>query len=60
MTQPRSKIVNTDVTRWYLCISRCVRPVFRCPWGQAPSEATPRSVSRIAPRSSVNTFHYPN
>lgn len=25
MTQPRSKIVDPSVTRWYHCISRCVR-----------------------------------
>jgi hypothetical protein len=28
MTQPRSKIVNPEVIRWYHCISRCVRRAF--------------------------------
>jgi hypothetical protein len=28
MTQPRSTIVNPSVTRWYHCISRCVRQAF--------------------------------
>ena len=28
LTQPRSKIVNPEVTRWYHCISRCVRRAF--------------------------------
>jgi len=28
VTQPRSKIVDPSVTRWYHCISRCVRRAF--------------------------------
>jgi len=28
VTQPRSQIVNLSVTRWYHCISRCVRQAF--------------------------------
>ncbi|MFN7731161.1 MAG: hypothetical protein ACK5OB_04615, partial [Pirellula sp.] len=28
MTLPRSKIVDPEVTRWYHCISRCVRQAF--------------------------------
>jgi len=28
VTQPRSKIVDLSVTRWYHCISRCVRQAF--------------------------------
>ncbi len=28
MTQPRSRIVDPSLTRWYHCISRCVRRAF--------------------------------
>jgi len=28
MTQPRSKIVDPSLTRWYYCISLCVRHAF--------------------------------
>ncbi len=28
MTQPRSRIVDPSLTRWYHCVSRCVRRAF--------------------------------
>ena len=28
MTLARARLVDPDVTRWYQCITRCVRPAF--------------------------------
>lgn len=38
MTIPRSKLVDTSLTRWYHCVSRCVRQAFLLSSGEGTGE----------------------
>jgi hypothetical protein len=39
MTRPRSSLISTSDTRWYHCVSRCVRRAFLCGADQASGQS---------------------